>query len=44
MPQYGGWCAYAMGANAEKVEIDSETFKMKDGKLFFLIMLFSITR
>ena len=20
-PQYGGWCAYAMGANGEKVEI-----------------------
>ncbi len=34
MPQYGGWCAYAMGANAEKVEIDPETFKIKDGKLY----------
>lgn len=33
-PQYGGWCAYAMGANNEKVEIDPETFKIKDGKLF----------
>ena len=33
-PQYGGWCAYAMGANAEKVEIDPETFKIKDGKLY----------
>lgn len=21
-PQYGGWCAYAMGSNNEKVEID----------------------
>ncbi len=33
-PQYGGWCAYAMGANNEKVEIDPETFKILDGKLF----------
>jgi YHS domain-containing protein len=33
-PQYGGWCAYAMGANAEKVEINPETFKIMDGKLF----------
>jgi YHS domain-containing protein len=33
-PQYGGWCAYAMGANAEKVSVDPETFKVVDGKLF----------
>ena len=33
-PQYGGWCAYAMGSTNEKVEIDPETFKIKDGKLF----------
>ncbi|MBO0932337.1 YHS domain-containing (seleno)protein [Fibrella aquatilis] len=33
-PQYGGWCAYAMGANGEKVEVDPETFKISDGKLF----------
>ena len=33
-PQYGGWCAYAMGANGEKVTIDPETFKILDGKLF----------
>lgn len=33
-PQYGGWCAYAMGATGEKVEIDPETFKVKDGKLY----------
>ena len=32
-PQYGGWCAYAMGATGEKVEIDPETFKIFDGKL-----------
>jgi YHS domain-containing protein len=33
-PQYGGWCAYAMGSSGEKVEIDPETFKILDGKLF----------
>ena len=33
-PQYGGWCAYAMGANGEKVEIDPATFKLLDGKLY----------
>lgn len=33
-PQYGGWCAYAMGANNEKVEVDPETFKIIDGKLY----------
>lgn len=33
-PQYGGWCAYAMGANGEKVEINPETFKILDGKLY----------
>ncbi|MFN0080966.1 MAG: YHS domain-containing (seleno)protein [Ferruginibacter sp.] len=33
-PQYGGWCAYAMGATAEKVEVDPETFKIVAGKLY----------
>lgn len=33
-PQYGGWCAYAMGATNEKVEIDPETFKIVAGKLY----------
>lgn len=33
-PQYGGWCAYAMGNTGEKVEVDAETFKIIDGKLY----------
>lgn len=33
-PEYGGWCAYAMGAKGEKVEVDPETFKIANGKLF----------
>ena len=33
-PQYGGWCAYAMGSSGEKVEVDPETFKIIDNKLY----------
>ncbi len=33
-PQYGGWCAYAMGSTGEKVSVDPETFKIVDGKLY----------
>jgi len=33
-PQYGGWCAYAMGKNGEKVNVDPETFKVINGKLY----------
>ena len=33
-PQYGGWCAYAMGSSGEKVEVDPETFKISNGKLY----------
>lgn len=34
LPQYGGWCAYAMGEKSEKVSIDPETFIITDGKLY----------
>jgi YHS domain-containing protein len=33
-PEYGGWCAYAMGAKGEKVSVDPETFKIINGKLY----------
>ena len=33
-PEYGGWCAYAMGATNEKVSVDPETFKIINGKLY----------
>lgn len=33
-PQYGGWCAYAMGASGDKVKIDPKTYKITDGKLY----------
>jgi len=34
VPKYGGWCAYAMGLNGEKVEIDPKTFKIVEGRLY----------
>jgi hypothetical protein len=33
-PQFGGWGAYAMGSTGSKVEVDPETFKISDGKLY----------
>ena len=33
-PQYGGWCAYAIGDSGEKVKINPESFKITDGKLY----------
>lgn len=39
-PMYGGWCAYAMGASGEKVEVDPETFKIIDGKLYLFYNAF----
>ncbi|MDO8993806.1 MAG: YHS domain-containing (seleno)protein [Daejeonella sp.] len=33
-PQFGGWCAYAMSENGEKVSVDPQTFKVLDGKLY----------
>ena len=34
VPQYGGWCAYAMGTKGKKVRIDAENFEIRDGKLY----------
>jgi YHS domain-containing protein len=33
LPQYGGWCAYAM-ADGQKVGVDPRSFDIKDGKLY----------
>lgn len=33
-PQFGGWCAYAMGNTGEKVEVDPKTFKIIGGNLY----------
>jgi YHS domain-containing protein len=34
IPQYGGYCAYAIAVNSKKVDIDPETFEIRDGKLY----------
>ena len=39
-PQYGGWCAYAMGDSNEKVSINPETFKISNGKLYLFYNAF----
>ena len=34
VPQYGGYCAYAMAVTAKKVSINPETFEIRDSKLY----------
>lgn len=34
VPQYGGWCAYAMGVNGDLVKINPERYKLIDDKLY----------
>jgi YHS domain-containing protein len=34
LPQYGGYCAYALAVKAKKIDIDPETFEIRNGKLF----------
>lgn len=39
-PQYGGWCAYAMGESNDRVAINPETFKISNGKLYLFYNAF----
>lgn len=34
LPQYGGYCAYAVALKSKKVSIDPKTFEIRDGKLY----------
>lgn len=34
MPQFGGWCAYAMAKNGQKVSINPKTYEIRDGRLY----------
>ena len=34
IPQYGGYCAYAIGKNGEKVSINPKTYEIREGKLY----------
>jgi len=33
VPAYGGWCAWAVGALAKRVDVDPESYVIKDGRL-----------
>jgi len=33
-PQYGGWCAWAVGAINKRVDVDPESHVIRDGKLY----------
>ncbi len=34
IPQYGGYCAYAVAVNNDKVDINPKTFEIRDSKLY----------
>jgi YHS domain-containing protein len=34
IPQYGGYCAYAIAIKSEKIDINPKTFEIRDGKLY----------
>ena len=34
LPQYGGYCAYAIGKKGKKVKVDPETFSVEKGKVY----------
>jgi YHS domain-containing protein len=43
-PAYGGWCAYVMGSDGEKVSVDPKTFKIVNGRLNLFYNRFLIIR
>ncbi len=34
LPEYGGYCAYAIGKKGEKVKVNPETFSVENGKVY----------
>jgi len=34
LPEYGGYCAYAIGMKGKKVSVDPKTFEIREGKLY----------
>lgn len=34
IPQYGGYCAYAVAVSGKKVNINPKTFEIREGKLY----------
>lgn len=44
-PQYGGFCAYAVGADNKKIGINPESYEIRDGKLYlFYDTIFADTK
>lgn len=42
LPQYGGWCAYAVAVSGDKVSINPEAFEIRDGKLYLFYKTFPV--
>jgi YHS domain-containing protein len=40
IPQYGGYCAYAVAAKNTKMYIDAEAYEIRDGKLYLFYSTF----
>ena len=40
IPQYGGYCAYAIAAKNTKMYIDAEAYEIRDGKLYLFYSSF----
>lgn len=34
IPQYGGFCAYAVAAKNTKMDVDADSYEIRDGKLY----------
>jgi YHS domain-containing protein len=39
-PAYGGWCAYGFADRGEKIEVNAETYKIINGKLYLFYNAF----
>ena len=42
VPQYGGYCAYAVGMKREKIGVNPKTFQIIDGKLYLFYNSFGV--
>ena len=42
IPQYGGYCAYAIGITGKKVGVNPKTFEIRDGKLYLFYNSFGV--
>lgn len=40
LPEYKGWCAYAMADSGDLVKVDPKTFKIVNGKIYFFYNTF----